>query len=213
MYTNEVLDEVWKTKDRLWEEADGDVQVFLKQLQEFSRKNPQQGPVLRTAEEIQRYLELGELPVSAVAEDEATYGGATGSMAEVAALEATGEYGTSSSPKGKVVPGVPERLLTVSEAAKEIGASRHLVLKAMNEHGIAKHQVEGTEPPRVSATDIPKLKELAKPKSAGRKKGTTSGRTQEIESLLSKMTNTEIASKTGKSQQWISYVRKRHEGS
>jgi hypothetical protein len=74
MYTNEVLEEIWAIKDRLWREAEGDLDKFFEQLQEFARSTPHQGPVLRTNEEVRRFLDFGELPTASVHEDETPYG-------------------------------------------------------------------------------------------------------------------------------------------
>lgn len=73
MYTNELLEEIWAIKNQLWEEAGGDIHVFCQQLQEFSKTMPRTGPVLRTQEEIERYVQFGELPVASVRENEAEY--------------------------------------------------------------------------------------------------------------------------------------------
>lgn len=75
MKSNEVLREVWAVKDRLWLEADGDIRKFGEQLREFTKKNPPPGPLLRTQEEIDRYMQHGELPAAAVREDAPGYGG------------------------------------------------------------------------------------------------------------------------------------------
>ncbi len=75
MYTNELLEEIWAIREKLAREADYDMAKHFYQLREFMEKHPHPGPVLRTPEEINRYLQHGELPVAGVREDEAKYGG------------------------------------------------------------------------------------------------------------------------------------------
>jgi hypothetical protein len=75
MYTNELLEEIWRIKDDLAREADYDIHKFCDQLREYTEKNPLPGPVLRTPEEVRRFLDFGELPAApAVREDDPKYG-------------------------------------------------------------------------------------------------------------------------------------------
>ncbi len=75
MYTNELLEEIWAIRAQLAREADYDVAKHFAQLREFMDKNPPTGPVLRTPEEVRRFLDFGELPAApAVREDDPKYG-------------------------------------------------------------------------------------------------------------------------------------------
>ena len=76
--TNEILEEVRAIKDRLWKEADGDLQKFGEQVRQFYRDAPTTGPILRTAEDLRRYAESGALPPLAVREEEGEYGDGPG---------------------------------------------------------------------------------------------------------------------------------------
>lgn len=70
MYTNELLEEIWAIREQLAREADYNLDKHFDQLAEWSAKNPHTGPVLRTPEQVRRYLDFGELPATVAAEDE-----------------------------------------------------------------------------------------------------------------------------------------------
>jgi hypothetical protein len=56
---NPILEEVWRTKDRLAAEAGYDVDRFFDQLRMWSEAHPHTGPVVRNAHELRR-LAAGE---------------------------------------------------------------------------------------------------------------------------------------------------------
>jgi hypothetical protein len=75
MATNEILEEMWRIKDQLWREAGGDLDAFCDQLNDWSEKNPFPGRVLRTPEEIRRFVKGDAPQPMSIQEEPPAYGG------------------------------------------------------------------------------------------------------------------------------------------
>jgi len=56
MNSNPILEEVWRIKDQLAAEAGYDVDRFFDQLQAWSEAHPHPGPLIHSAEELQRLI-------------------------------------------------------------------------------------------------------------------------------------------------------------
>jgi hypothetical protein len=74
MITNELLEEIWRIKDDLAREADYDIDKFCDQLRGDMQTIPPPVPLLRSPEEMSRFLDFGELPTASVHEEESPYG-------------------------------------------------------------------------------------------------------------------------------------------
>jgi hypothetical protein len=60
MPANGILEEVWRTKDRLAREAGGDLDTYCEQLRVWAEQHPMPGPVVRSPGELRRLVEDGE---------------------------------------------------------------------------------------------------------------------------------------------------------
>lgn len=74
MKADPILQEVWDIKDRLAAEAGYDIRRFFEQLREWSEAHPHAGPVVRNAEEIQRYYEEQKAQSLVLREEPPEYG-------------------------------------------------------------------------------------------------------------------------------------------
>ena len=66
MKTNPILEEIWKVKDQLAHQAEGDLSRLCEQTREWSLDHHHQGPIIRSAADLRRLLV--EHPSSLVAE-------------------------------------------------------------------------------------------------------------------------------------------------
>jgi hypothetical protein len=54
MKNDPILEEVWRVKDQLAAAADYDMDIFLKQLRDWSTAHPPAAPVVHSADELRR---------------------------------------------------------------------------------------------------------------------------------------------------------------
>ena len=61
MTADPILEEVWRVKEELAREAGYDVRRLCDNTRRWAAQHPPSGPVIQSAEELQQYVELGEL--------------------------------------------------------------------------------------------------------------------------------------------------------
>ena len=60
MHPNPILEEVWKIKDDLAQEAGHDMRRLCENLRKWAAEHPPTGPVVHNAEELRQLVEAGE---------------------------------------------------------------------------------------------------------------------------------------------------------
>jgi hypothetical protein len=60
MKSNPILEEVWRIKDQLAEEAGYDADRFFDNLEKWMAEHPHKGPIVRNAEELRKFIAAKE---------------------------------------------------------------------------------------------------------------------------------------------------------
>ena len=80
MKSNPILEEAWRIKDQLAQEAGYDIHTFCQQLMEWAKAHPHNGPIVETANELRgltqgKECEQAQTQAPALKEEPPKYGG------------------------------------------------------------------------------------------------------------------------------------------